>query len=251
MTLCVISKYDASPYSSSKIVDKKHVVKEVCLKDDVVRSANCKVSSPDIVSMLDKFHVKQSQAPCYCHVNVCGKYSVPKIFKSCRNGLVHVIKCGGCVRCAKDMGESCGGISSMKGVCRRGFVCEVKDAIANVGVCVPDLANNTHPDKFYLRTKVSFNSKLLVKECARHLLESTVTNTSFVRPRQPEKKKNGNKGLNSTGDGQIEATIFSTTRFEASDPKDDKNTQSYEYRIRDQLCTFWAYLFYEKQERAL
>ena len=86
-----------------------HIMKELCLKDEVVRSADCKVSSPEIynlgnqnegIQLAAEFKIKQLQTPCYCHINVCGEYSIPKLFQSCKTGYVHPIKCGGCVRCA-------------------------------------------------------------------------------------------------------------------------------------------------------
>ena len=170
LILCILSTCIHSTYSNTIIINNKHIIKELCLTDDLIRSMKCKAKSPELRSVITSFDKRITQAPCYCHIKACGKYSVPKVFQSCKSGFVHGIKCGGCIRCAKDLGESCGGTSSSDGACRMGLVCEVNDNKEDVGVCVHDLANNTKQDKLYLRTKPSFNNEFLVKECARYLV---------------------------------------------------------------------------------
>ena len=164
--------------SGTKTAEPNNIETEICLKDNVVKAANCKVFSPYTNAsgtpnvpkfIAEKNNTTRSQAPCYCHVSVCGQNSIPNVFQSCKSGYVHPTNCGGCVKCAKDEGESCGGLSSLEGICKVGLVCEAKDTFSDVGVCVADRMSIKEPDKVYLRSKSSLESKLLVKECSNHV----------------------------------------------------------------------------------
>ena len=241
MTLCVVGKSISTSYiSTPSNTHHKHIVKELCPKDDLVKAANCKISTPDIITMISRLETIRMKPPCYCHLKVCGQYSVPIAFLSCKSGFVHANKCGACVRCAKDLGELCGGVAQKLGSCRNGLLCEVKDNKDKNGICVLDLKSNSKMDKIYMRTKVSFNVEMLVKDCGRHLL----TNPTLQVIDKNSKPKD--RMFESTADEAVTGGPYKNSVIVYSQHLHDKGVQTQQKELPHHLRLGQLLLGYSK-----
>jgi hypothetical protein len=164
------------------------VIREKCLPQKMLTDNSCSASNPSSAAT----KTVSIQTACHCNIAACENYSVQKVFLRCRSGFVHANKCGACVRCAKDLHESCGGYADHVGTCRQGLVCEIsgsdpkdlksenkdrlfenKDDVGE-GKCVVDAPDKEKSGKVYRSPKATFALKDLMEVCLKTNLTKNV-----------------------------------------------------------------------------
>ncbi len=61
---------------------------------------------------------------CYC-TRLCSA-KLDRLAANCASNELHADECGVCLKCARALGQSCGGFRNAAGVCAGGLVCKIR-----------------------------------------------------------------------------------------------------------------------------